>query len=193
MPATRRAAATPAGAPAAAVGREGDPPRRPRAARVVVALASTLDAGPFAPHGVRRRSPDRTMPRVIDADAVLAEFGRATGERLTADAFDLPGYPRGLVLRPSAELKQRYGKFRITVMETAAAARATPRLRGREPPDENEILWGYVDWDDFGNPPTWVADKLYDNVVLTWSTRVRAVDDRWRTLEGIPVSGERDR
>ena len=125
------------------------------------------------------------MPRMITADAVLAEFERTTGERLTPEAFDVPGLPRAVVLRPSEELKQRYGKFRVAVMETAAAARATPALRDSEPPDKNGIRWGYVDWDDFGNPPTWVADKLYENVVLTWSSPVRVVDDRWRTLDGI--------
>ena len=130
---------------------------------------------------------DETMPRAnkITAEAVVAEFERTTGEKPIPHRFDAAGFEPFETLRPSKELKQRYGRFHISVLQTAAEARATPSLRTSEPPDENGIRWQHIGESEFADPPTWVADKLYDNALLTWYTPVRAVDDRWRTLDGI--------
>ena len=128
---------------------------------------------------------DTMAPRRITAEAVLSEFERTTGETLIAERLNVRGIESSVTLHPSERVERRYGNFRITVLETASAARETPRLRRSEPPDGNGIRWLYSGESELGHPPSWIADKLYDNVLLTWETPVRAVDQRWEMLDEI--------
>jgi hypothetical protein len=92
-----------------------------------------------------------------------------------------PFFPAREWLDPAPSLKRRFGDFRIGVSPRPFDSTHDSEAQ----PDETEPeVW----WEEAANelspgPPVWVARRRFGNVELTWQTKLRRLDARWRDLD----------
>jgi hypothetical protein len=131
-------------------------------------------------------------------DGVRASIGRPINpdevqERFEAEGIDLSaeevrfGDPRvdGILLRPTKDdAVRQLGEFRISVLASSRDAEANIRgnpIWKRQGP----IYWYREILEQQKFAVAWSAATRYDNVVLGWYPKRRAVDARWHRLDKI--------
>jgi hypothetical protein len=118
----------------------------------------------------------------VNAKSIRERFERETGDRLTIHRIrqrDLTEFDT----LDAGKLEERHGRFSIGVFRDADRARRERLLREPSDPDEHGVGWEQVEEDDGGNPPGWIATKVYGHVQLQWFTDEQTLDDRWQLLD----------
>jgi hypothetical protein len=118
----------------------------------------------------------------VNAKSIRERFERETGDRLTIHRIrqrDLTEFDT----LDAGKLEERHGRFSIGVFRDADRARRERLLREPSDPDEHGVGWEQVEEDDRGNPPGWIATKVYGHVQLQWFTDEQTLDDRWQLLD----------
>jgi hypothetical protein len=120
----------------------------------------------------------------MNAKAIRERFERETGDRLTIHRVRVRGLPDFDTL-DAGKREDKHGRFSIGVFPDAARARRERLLREPSDPDERGVGWEHVEEDDGGNPPPWIATKVYGHVQLQWFADERELDDRWELLDRV--------
>jgi hypothetical protein len=111
-----------------------------------------------------------------DVERSLAEVKDAL-ERRTAD-LRRHGLGAYVLLEPREEEQARVGSFHVAIYESPDALE-----RSHSAEDGEGFDWEYIVPERGDSAPSWVANKAYGNVRLTWSAPEQREDERLTRLD----------